>query len=208
MKGDDGRGRAHISKNTDDSLPDAWTSSIARAGLDADRPALGLPRLPLTEQLLTAATPSRRLASTALPRVIASSSVTIPFPRGPNASLAGLRALWWCVVFAVLRFGGSFRNNAALVTERDAAVEGSRFGGGTSATLHYVMEPPSTRKRIVACAMGGDRCWHFAHGFGANALTGILLPSSVRPCARRSDACRLAAAHDRLGLAPPAAEAS
>ena len=182
--------------------------SIARAGLDADRPALGLPRLPLTEQLLTAAiaVPAAGV-HTALPRVIASSSVTIPMlPPWPQRLLGlAFALLRWCVVFAVLRFGRQLQKQSLrLVTERDAAVEGSRFAEvAPGVTLHYVMEPPSNQEEDSSMRDGRrPLLLHFAHGFGANALTWDPFFAELRTTMARVAPTRAAwlAAHDRLGF--------
>ena len=104
-------------------------------------------------------------------------AVWLPARGGAGSLSQLLRALSfavarWLLVIAVLNLGRRLQKQSArLISERAAAVDGSRFAEvAPGVVLHYTLLPPPSTE---AHGGGGYRplLVHFAHGFGANALT-------------------------------------
>ena len=117
-----------------------------------------------------------------------------------SVSVALLR---YMLVLSVLQVARRLQKQGARsISERDAAVEGSRFSEvAPGVVLHHTLCPPPSG---VARSRGGSRplLVHCAHGFGANALTWD--PLFERLGAAFSDAAPNAptwlVASDRLGF--------
>ena len=160
--------------------------------------AISLPALGRAERVAIAALPAAAIVQTMHRAALATS---VP-PMQRVFALAG-GIFRWLIVFAVLQLGRRLhKQSSRLVSEREAAIEGSAFANvAPGVVLHHILSPPSTTSAAGGEARGALLV-HFAHGFGANALTWSPLFASLRGSLERA-APRTAltlAAHDRLGF--------
>lgn len=166
--------------------------------LPSPRGPLSLPALGAAEHVVTAIA---ALPAAAIVRTTPSLAAPVtPLHRMLVIAAAVAR---WAVVVLLLQLCRRFhKQSARLVSEQDAAVEGSAFTEvAPGVVLHHIISKP---KLPLASSSAGRKplLIHFAHGFGANALTWAPLFDSMRGhLERRSPRTALTlSAHDRLGF--------
>lgn len=165
---------------------------FSRAAPTSD-PPIGLPKLHPAEHLISALV---ALPAATVSWAAASTAPTISPQRFFSLAASIIR---WALVLMVLQMGRKLQKQGVrLVSERDAAVDASRFTEvAPGVVLHHIFSPPKS-----VAADSEPLLVHFAHGFGANSLTWEPFFGSLRRAfGQRSPRTALTlSAHDRLGF--------